>query len=534
MTQSHIAGTRRISSANIRFFAPLATALMLSATPALAQVTPVEIPQGDSALFGSRVLTTGLSNPWAMRWGPDNMIWVTERTSGEVTRVDPTTGAQQLLLTIEDVYTGPQHEGLLGLALHPELLQGTGNDFVYLSYTVNNGTAEEPDPSAQIVRYRWDDTVQQLVEPEVVLGGLPAWNDHNAGRVVIGPDMKLYYSIGEQGANFGRNLRRPNLALALPTEEEVEAGNWRTYSGKILRMELDGSIPEDNPEIEGVRSHILSYGHRNPQGLAFGPDGTLYEAEHGPASDDELNIIQPGGNYGWPRVAGFKDDLAYLYINWSEAPEGVDTNTDPLPDTVPTFPETEFEADMVDPLATYFTVEDDYPIGEICGYICDPTVAPSSLLYYEAGETGISEWDNALLIPTLPSNVDLFSTRKFISMMTDVLEQLSSLPRERTYKFLRVVISRGSDTKTSHGEMSHFMEETWGRRMMRTQLKDSAEIDNAGMLLKSVYEIGQPTASRQTWTRCMSYLDAYGKELELLIRKTWPSHYESLEQAGLL
>jgi len=70
--------------------------------------------------------------------------------------------------------------------------------------------------------------------------------------------------------------------------------------------------------------------------------------------------------------------------------------------------------------------------------------------------------------------------------------------------------------------------------MMRAQLKDSAEIDNAGMLLKSVYEIGQPTASRQTWTRCMSYLDAYGKELELLIRKTWPSHYESLEQAGLL
>lgn len=141
---------------------------------------------------------------------------------------------------------------------------------------------------------------------------------------------------------------------------------------------------------------------------------------------------------------------------------------------------------------------------------------------------------NALLIPTLPSNVDLFSTRKFISMMTDVLEQLSSLPRERTYKFLRVVISRGSDTKTSHGEMSHFMEETWGRRLMRAQLKDSAEIDNAGMLLKSVYEIGQPTASRQTWTRCMSYLDAYGKELELLIRKTWPSHYEALEQAGLL
>ena len=405
MTQSHIAGTRRTSPATMRFLAPLATALMLSATPALAQVTPVEIPQGDSSLFGSRVLTTGLSNPWAMRWGPDNMIGVAERTSGEVTRVDPTTGAQQLLLTIEDVYTGPQHEGLLGLALHPELLQGTGNDYVYLSYTINNGTAEEPDPSAQIVRYTWDDTLQQLVDPEIVLAGLPAWNDHNAGRVVIGPDMKLYYSIGEQGANFGRNLRRPNMAQVLPTQEEVEAEDWHTYSGKILRMELDGSIPEDNPEIDGVRSHILSYGHRNPQGIGFGPDGTLYEAEHGPASDDELNIIQPGGNYGWPRVAGFKDDQAYLYINWSEAPEGVDTSTSPLPDDVPQFPETEFEDEMVDPVATFFTVEDDYPIGNICGYICDPTIAPSSVLYYEAGETGIQEWDHSLLIPTLKHGV---------------------------------------------------------------------------------------------------------------------------------
>ncbi|MFD2648026.1 glucose/sorbosone family PQQ-dependent dehydrogenase [Devosia albogilva] len=405
MTQSRTAGTSRISSVGMRFAAPLAAALMLTAGPVLAQVTPVEIPQGESELFGSRVLTTGLSNPWAMRWGPDDMIWVTERTSGEVTRVDPTTGAQQVLLTLEDVYAGPQHEGLLGLALHPELLQGTGNDYVYLSYTINNGTAEEPDPSAQIVRYRWDETLQQLVDPEIVLGGLPAWNDHNAGRVVIGPDMKLYYSIGEQGANFGRNLRRPNLAQALPTQEEVDAEDWRTYSGKILRMELDGSIPEDNPEIEGVRSHVFSYGHRNPQGLAFGADDTLYVAEHGPASDDELNVIEPGGNYGWPRVAGFKDDLAYLYINWSEAPEGVDTSTDPLPDDVPTFPETEFEEEMVDPIATYFTVDDDYPIGEICGYICDPTVAPSSLFYYEAGENGIEEWDNALLIPTLKHGV---------------------------------------------------------------------------------------------------------------------------------
>lgn len=393
--------TKQSFAARARAGGAALAALMLSTGLASAQVTPVEITQGQNELFSSRVLTTGLSNPWAMRWGPDNMIWVTERTSGEVTRIDPETGTQQVLLKLEDVYTGPQHEGLLGLALHPELLQQTGNDYVYLAYTINHGTAEAPDPSAQLVRYSWDANLQQLVDPQVVIEGLPAWNDHNAGRVVFGPDGKLYYSIGEQGANFGRNSRRPNLALALPTQEEVDGADWHTYSGKILRLELDGSIPADNPEIEGVKSHIYSYGHRNPQGIGFGPDGTLYEVEHGPASDDEFNIIKPGGNYGWPRVAGFKDDQAYLYINWSEAPEGVDNNTKPLPDTVPQFPETEYDADMIDPVATYFTVEADYPIGQICGYICDPTVAPSSVLYYEAGEDGIAEWDNAILIPTL-------------------------------------------------------------------------------------------------------------------------------------
>ncbi|WOI58249.1 glucose/sorbosone family PQQ-dependent dehydrogenase [Palleronia sp. LCG004] len=385
-----------------RFLATAASAaLVLSAGLAGAQVIPEEIETGDASLFSSRVLTTGLDNPWAMRWGPDDMIWLTERTSGEVTRVDPANGAQQVLLALDDVYTGPQHEGLLGLALHPELMQGTGNDYVYIGYTVNDGTAEEPDPSAQIVRYTYDDDLQQLVEPTILIEGLPAWNDHNAGRVVFGPDGKIYYSIGEQGANFGRNQRRPNLAQVLPTAEEVENENWRTYSGKILRLDPDGSIPEDNPEIDGVRSHIYSYGHRNPQGLSFGPDGRLYEAEHGPASDDELNLIQAGGNYGWPRVAGNIDDKAYIYINWSEAPEDVSLNADPVPDSVPQFPESEFEGDMVAPLATFWTVEDDYPIGEICGYICDPTIAPSSLFYYDAGEDGIAEWDNSVLLPTL-------------------------------------------------------------------------------------------------------------------------------------
>ncbi|MGV8831890.1 MAG: glucose/sorbosone family PQQ-dependent dehydrogenase [Devosia sp.] len=379
----------------------LATAALAPTGAAVAQVTPIEIETGDNSLFSGRVLTTGLDNPWAMRWGPDNQIWVTERTGGEVTRVDPVSGIQQLVLTIDDVYTGPQHEGLLGLALHPELGQGTGNDYVYLGYTVNNGTADAPEPAAQIVRYSWNDQTLQLGDPMILIQGLPAGNDHNAGRVVFGPDGKLYYSIGEQGHNFGRNLRKPNLAQALPSADEVADADWHTYSGKILRLNLDGSVPEDNPEIDGVRSHIYSYGHRNPQGLAFGPNGTLYETEHGPASGDELNIIEPGGNYGWPEVSGYIDDKAYSYINWSQAPEDVDQNTDPLPDSVPVSQESEFTGDMVDPLAAYWVVGNDYPIGDICGYICDPTIAPSSVLFYQSGEDGIAEWDNAVLIPTL-------------------------------------------------------------------------------------------------------------------------------------
>ena len=82
-------------------------------------------------------------------------------------------------------------------------------------------------------------------------------------------------------------------------------------------MELDGAIPADNPTIDGVRSHIYAYGLRNPQGLSFGPTGLLYASEHGPSTDDEVDLIRAGKNYGWPHVAGYNDDRSYAYANWS-------------------------------------------------------------------------------------------------------------------------------------------------------------------------------------------------------------------------
>src|SRR5690606_16664668 len=179
----------------------LATALLLTTSLTLAQDNPVDIEAGQDSLFSARVLTSGLANPWEITWGPDDLIWATERSSGEVTRIDPSTGAQQTLLTLDDFSVDVQHQGLLGMALHPESLTGTRNDYVCAAHTYETGTADAPSPRAKRVRYTYDVDNQELTSPVELLTGVPAGNDHNAGRVKIGPDMKLYYTIGEQGAN---------------------------------------------------------------------------------------------------------------------------------------------------------------------------------------------------------------------------------------------------------------------------------------------------------------------------------------------
>jgi len=380
--------------------AAAAVGALLSGMPAFAQVTPVEIVSGAPELFSSRVLTTQLENPWAMAWGPDNKIWVTERTAGRVTRVDPATGQKFPLLTIEEVFTGIQHEGLFGLVMHPDFMQDKGSDYVYLAYTVNDGTAEAPAPSAKVVRYTYNATSEQLEEPLTLIQNIPAGDDHNAGRLVIGPDLKLYYSLGEQG-RYRRPAGDPIRAQILPTQEQVAAEDWYAYSGKVLRLELDGSIPADNPELDGVVSHVFTYGHRNPQGLVFAPNGVLYESEHGPNSDDELNILVAGGNYGWPNVSGYLDDRAYDYPAWHDAPADLPRNSASV-GQVPTTAESDFKGEVVEPIAAYFTVDE---VVSKCGFICNPTIAPGSAAYYSAGENGIAEWDNSILLPTLKHGV---------------------------------------------------------------------------------------------------------------------------------
>lgn len=358
--------------------------------------------------FSLQVLTTALEHPWEIIFGPDGYLWVTERTGKRVTRVDPATGDTKVAITIPEAYQRTIHDGVLGMALHPGLLQDQGNDYVYLVYVYNAATSATVDRRATIKRYTYDEATQTLGDPVDLLTDLPASSDHNSGRLVFGSDQKLYYSLGDQGNNQFDNYCQPILAQELPTAAEVEAADWSHYVGKVLRLNLDGSIPADNPTLAGVQSHVYSYGHRNVQGLVMRADGHLYASEHGPKTDDEVNLIAGSQNYGWPQVAGYQDDKAYVYANWSAAPNCASlTYSDyEIPSSVPQQQESAWnDPNFTAPLYTFGTVDNEYNFQiEACApnyYICWPTVAPSGIDLYSAGADGIPGWSDSLLVTAL-------------------------------------------------------------------------------------------------------------------------------------
>ncbi len=350
--------------------------------------------------FASRVVATGLDYPWEVTWGPDDRLWVTERVGKRITRVNPADGTRTVAVEVEGVYQAVGQDGLLGMALHPELLAGTGNDYVYVGYTYDADPGPAEFPRNAIRRYTYDEEAETLGEPEEVIAGLPAHNDHLGGRLAYGPDNMLYFTVGDQGSNWLSNLCNPNRAQFVPTAEQVAASDWSDYQGKILRIDPDGSIPGDNPVVEGVRSHVFSYGHRNPQGLVFGPDGTLYSAEHGPRTDDEINLIEAGGNYGWPQVAGYPDDQMYAYENWAASDPTACTDLAEtgagVPDSVPVESETSWtHPDYVRPIQTLFTVPSGYDFQASGG----ATIAAGGLDIYTSA--GIPGWANSLMVTSL-------------------------------------------------------------------------------------------------------------------------------------
>lgn len=276
----------------------------------------------DSTVIGISTVATGLNVPWEITWGPDGWIWYSE-IGGTVGRVNPATGEKKVLLHLDDVFTRTT-PGLLGMAVHPDQEH---DPYLFLLYTRKKGE----DIVLNVMRYTL--TENGCRDPKLLME-VPGANGHNGSRIKVGADGNLYISTGEAArAEKSQNIQEPG--------------------GKVLRIRPDGSIPPDNP-FPG--NPVWAWGFRNPQGLALTQDGRIYVSDHGEATDDEVNLVKKGGNYGWPDVRGFADTGA----------------------------EKEYAKDSVvsTPLKAW-----------------TPTIAPAGAGFYASG--AIPEWQHSLLLATL-------------------------------------------------------------------------------------------------------------------------------------
>ncbi len=248
----------------------LAALLALGALTACSPETgggaaPTPAPGGAPPLGLPETVAEHLEAPWSIAFHEGTPL-VSERDSARVLELDAD-GAFREVAVIAGVV--PRGEGgLLGLVAH--------EGFLYVSSTAGDGN--------RIERYELRGAPGSLAlgPAEAILDGIPAAGNHNGGRIAFGPDGMLYATAGDAG--------RPDAAQ-----------DPDSLAGKILRLTPEGGVPEDNPF---PRSPVYSLGHRNPQGLAWAPDGTLYASEFGQNTWDELNAIEAGGNYGWPEVEG--------------------------------------------------------------------------------------------------------------------------------------------------------------------------------------------------------------------------------------
>ncbi|GGH13203.1 PQQ-dependent sugar dehydrogenase [Mucilaginibacter phyllosphaerae] len=291
--------------------AALAGTLLLGACKKNSPGTGTPTAPGSTAGLTDKVVTDKLTLPWEVLWGPDNKLWITER-GGKISNVDPATGAITVIATLSDVVSRGEG-GLLGMVLHPDF---TTTPEVFVAYNYDkNGTYTK-----KIVKFTYSGGT--LINPVVLIDNIPAANIHNGTRLAISPDKKLFITSGDAAA-------------------ASRAQDKNNPAGKIQRINLDGSIPADNPT---AGSPVWSYGHRNPQGLVFVGD-RLYSSEHGNSTDDEVNIIQKGRNFGWPNVEGLCNtdaEKAFCSVNdvaepiqiWTPtiAPSGIDYyNKDAIP-----------------------------------------------------------------------------------------------------------------------------------------------------------------------------------------------------------
>jgi len=259
--------TRRLLPTSLLLGAVLATAACTGTSPADGPRT-IASPGPGTATGGLGTVVTGLQSPWGLGFLPDGTAVVTDRDEAKVLAISPA-GAVSELGGIAGVAPGGEG-GLLGIAVSPTFAQ---DRLLYLYYS-----ADEENRVATVALRDGS-----LADQRDILTGIPRASIHNGGRLRFGPDGLLYVGTGESGDR--------------PLAQDVSS-----LGGKILRVTPDGSPAPGNPFPQAPL--VYSYGHRNVQGLAFDADGRLWASEFGQSTWDELNLIQPGGNYGWPEQEG--------------------------------------------------------------------------------------------------------------------------------------------------------------------------------------------------------------------------------------
>ena len=221
------------------------------------------------------IIAKNLNVPWAIDISNEGKIYFTER-SGTVRVIENGKLNPTPLITFSKPFISQGEGGLMGIALDPNY---SNNHYIYVMHSY----LEVNQIYNRVVRLIENNNKASI--DRVLIDKIPGGQIHNGGRIKIGPDNKLYITTGDAG----------NSSLSQ---------SYTSLAGKILRIELDGRIPRDNPF---PNSPVYSLGHRNPEGLAWNSKNVLYESEHGQSAHDEINIIKPGANYGWPLVQGDED-----------------------------------------------------------------------------------------------------------------------------------------------------------------------------------------------------------------------------------
>jgi glucose/arabinose dehydrogenase len=257
---------------------PLATMPVPTSTPSPTATAPQETvqPVGEPV-----TVVGGLAAPWSMVRLESGSTLISERDSGVVKELTQDGALRDVAVIPGVVHDG--EGGLMGLEFVSGEDARTSGDWLYAMFTA--------DGDNRVVRFPLEGAPggYALGAGEEIITGMIKAGNHNGGRIKLGPDGMLYVTIGDAG-DSGQAQQLGNL------------------NGKILRVELDGSVPDDNP-FPG--SQVWSYGHRNPQGIAWDANGQLWAAEFGQNTWDEFNLITPGANYGWPLIEGASEDTRF-------------------------------------------------------------------------------------------------------------------------------------------------------------------------------------------------------------------------------